>query len=314
MAFIEASYRVPSPSGVVMLPETSTQNSMFVSTRRVFGALSCCGPARSTITTARIRAGSDSASFRTPAQTRPGRLAAVVERQRDPPARSPPDPAQEQERNDQEEQHERIGEAHRARSRPGERAGVARRRPRSDSPSRRVGRQILVRAQERRRRRPARSRRRACAAIPRACGAAARPRGGFASRRSPRPGWPARARAASASSRSGAARARRAGPGSSVPATAASTSGLSRSARVTGRLASASASILLAAAEQQDRRQPRAPERTDERQEQAIAPERRRRLECQRMGLDLAGRQHGIDLDRDRRQVARRPMPSLRRS
>ena len=30
IAFIDASYRVPSPSGVVMLPETSTQNSMFV--------------------------------------------------------------------------------------------------------------------------------------------------------------------------------------------------------------------------------------------------------------------------------------------
>ena len=44
MAFIEASYRLPSPSGAVMLYDTSTQNSMFVRTRRVLGALSCCGP------------------------------------------------------------------------------------------------------------------------------------------------------------------------------------------------------------------------------------------------------------------------------
>ena len=41
IAFIEASYRVPSPKGVIMLLETSTQNSILVSTRLVLGALNC---------------------------------------------------------------------------------------------------------------------------------------------------------------------------------------------------------------------------------------------------------------------------------
>ena len=54
-----------------MLLEMSTQSSMLVSTRLVRGALNCWGPARITITAARIRAGTDSASPSPIAQARP---------------------------------------------------------------------------------------------------------------------------------------------------------------------------------------------------------------------------------------------------
>ena len=70
MAFIEASYRLPSPSGLVILLEISTQNSMLVSTLLVRGALSCWGPARRTMTVARTSAGTDSASASAIAQPR----------------------------------------------------------------------------------------------------------------------------------------------------------------------------------------------------------------------------------------------------
>ena len=46
-----------------MLPETSTQNWMFVSTRLLRGAPHVWGPARIMTTTARITAGMDSASW-----------------------------------------------------------------------------------------------------------------------------------------------------------------------------------------------------------------------------------------------------------
>ena len=38
IAFIEVSYRVPSPNGESMLEETSTQNSMFVNCRSDLGS------------------------------------------------------------------------------------------------------------------------------------------------------------------------------------------------------------------------------------------------------------------------------------
>ena len=77
---------MPSPSGLIMLLETSTQNSMFVSTRLVCGALNCWGPARSTMTTrqdqGRHRLGEAQRDGPDPARG----MAAVVERQGDPPA------------------------------------------------------------------------------------------------------------------------------------------------------------------------------------------------------------------------------------
>ena len=96
MAFIEASYRLPSPSGVVMLLEMSTQNSMLVSTRLVRGALSCCGTGQE-----HDDRGQDQcrAPIRrvasTIAQPRLAGLPAVVERQGNPPSRTLPDPRQE---------------------------------------------------------------------------------------------------------------------------------------------------------------------------------------------------------------------------
>ena len=43
MAFMLASYRVPSPNGAVMLPDTSTANWMFVSDRFSLGGPFRCG-------------------------------------------------------------------------------------------------------------------------------------------------------------------------------------------------------------------------------------------------------------------------------
>jgi hypothetical protein len=59
MAPIAASYRVASPNGVIMLVETSRQNSMLVSTRFSAGTLRCRGPARRQIATTSSSAGRD---------------------------------------------------------------------------------------------------------------------------------------------------------------------------------------------------------------------------------------------------------------